>query len=34
MLETVRSCLASAEAQGMGDDDFSSLIRLLGSAGD
>jgi 3-hydroxyisobutyrate dehydrogenase-like beta-hydroxyacid dehydrogenase len=29
MLETVRGCLASAEAQGMGDDDFSSLIRLL-----
>jgi 3-hydroxyisobutyrate dehydrogenase-like beta-hydroxyacid dehydrogenase len=34
MLETVRGCLASAEAQGMGDDDFSSLIRLLGSARD
>jgi 3-hydroxyisobutyrate dehydrogenase len=32
MLETVRGCLARAEAQGMGDDDFSSLIRLLGSA--
>lgn len=30
MLETVRACLACAEAQGMGDDDFSSLIRLLG----
>ena len=30
MLETVRGCLARAEAQGMGDDDFSSLIRLLG----
>ena len=29
MLETVRGCLARAEAQGMGDDDFSSLIRLL-----
>jgi len=32
LLETVRGCLARAEAQGMGDDDFSSLIRLLGSA--
>ncbi len=30
LLETVRGCLARAEAQGMGDDDFSSLIRLLG----
>jgi 3-hydroxyisobutyrate dehydrogenase-like beta-hydroxyacid dehydrogenase len=30
LLETVRECLAHAEAQGMGDDDFSSLIRLLG----
>jgi 3-hydroxyisobutyrate dehydrogenase-like beta-hydroxyacid dehydrogenase len=29
LLATVRSCLARAEAQGMGDDDFSSLIRLL-----
>jgi len=29
LLETVRGCLARAEAQGMGDDDFSSLIRLL-----
>jgi len=29
LLETVRACLARAEAQGMGDDDFSSLIRLL-----
>ena len=33
LLETVRGCLARAEAAGMGDDDFSSLIRLLGSAG-
>ena len=33
LLETVRECLARAEAQGMGDDDFSSLIRLLGSVG-
>jgi 3-hydroxyisobutyrate dehydrogenase-like beta-hydroxyacid dehydrogenase len=31
LLETVRECLARAEAQGMGNDDFSSLIRLLGS---
>jgi 3-hydroxyisobutyrate dehydrogenase-like beta-hydroxyacid dehydrogenase len=31
LLETVRDCLARAEAQGMGDEDFSSLIRLLGS---
>ncbi len=30
LLEAVRGCLARAEAQGMGDDDFSSLIRLLG----
>ena len=30
LLATVRGCLARAEAQGMGDDDFSSLIRLLG----
>lgn len=29
LLETVRECLARAEAQGMGNDDFSSLIRLL-----
>jgi 3-hydroxyisobutyrate dehydrogenase len=29
LLATVRGCLAAAEAQGMGDDDFSSLIRLL-----
>jgi 3-hydroxyisobutyrate dehydrogenase-like beta-hydroxyacid dehydrogenase len=29
LLATVRSCLARAETQGMGDDDFSSLIRLL-----
>lgn len=29
LLETVRACLAQAEQQGMGDDDFSSLIRLL-----
>jgi 3-hydroxyisobutyrate dehydrogenase-like beta-hydroxyacid dehydrogenase len=29
LLATVRDCLARAEAQGMGDDDFSSLIRLL-----
>jgi hypothetical protein len=26
---SVRECLARAEAQGMADDDFSSLIRLL-----
>jgi 3-hydroxyisobutyrate dehydrogenase-like beta-hydroxyacid dehydrogenase len=31
MLKTVRRCLADAEAHGMGDDDFSSLIRLLGA---
>jgi 3-hydroxyisobutyrate dehydrogenase-like beta-hydroxyacid dehydrogenase len=30
LLETVRACLAQAEQQGMGDEDFSSLIRLLG----
>jgi len=30
LLGAVRGCLARAEAQGMGDDDFSSLIRLLG----
>jgi 3-hydroxyisobutyrate dehydrogenase-like beta-hydroxyacid dehydrogenase len=30
LLAALRACLASAEAQGMGDDDFSSLIRLLG----
>ena len=30
LLGTVRACLARAEAQGMGDDDFSSVIRLLG----
>jgi len=30
LLETMRQCLARAEALGMGDDDFSSLIRLLG----
>jgi 3-hydroxyisobutyrate dehydrogenase-like beta-hydroxyacid dehydrogenase len=30
LLDTVRGCLAKAEQQGMGDDDFSSLIRLLG----
>ena len=29
LLETVRGCLARAEGQGMGDDDFASLIRLL-----
>jgi 3-hydroxyisobutyrate dehydrogenase-like beta-hydroxyacid dehydrogenase len=29
MLKTVRACLAQAESQGMGDDDFCSLIRLL-----
>jgi len=29
LLETVRACLDHAEAQGMGDDDFSSLVRLL-----
>jgi 3-hydroxyisobutyrate dehydrogenase-like beta-hydroxyacid dehydrogenase len=34
ILETVCGCLARAQAQGMGDDDFSSLIRLLGSVGD
>jgi 3-hydroxyisobutyrate dehydrogenase-like beta-hydroxyacid dehydrogenase len=28
-LAMVRDCLARAEAQGMGDDDFASLIRLL-----
>ncbi len=30
LLGVVRACLAHAEAQGLGDDDFSSLIRLLG----
>jgi 3-hydroxyisobutyrate dehydrogenase-like beta-hydroxyacid dehydrogenase len=29
LLATVRECLARAGQQGMGDDDFSSLIRLL-----
>jgi 3-hydroxyisobutyrate dehydrogenase-like beta-hydroxyacid dehydrogenase len=29
LLETIRGCLAAAEAQGMGDDDFSALVRLL-----
>jgi len=29
LLKTVRLALADAEAQGMGDDDFCSLIRLL-----
>lgn len=29
LLKTVRACLAQAEARGMGNDDFSSLIRLL-----
>lgn len=29
LLKTVRACLARAEAEGMGDDDFSVLIRLL-----
>jgi 3-hydroxyisobutyrate dehydrogenase-like beta-hydroxyacid dehydrogenase len=29
VLETVRTCLARAEASGMADDDFSSLVRLL-----
>jgi 3-hydroxyisobutyrate dehydrogenase-like beta-hydroxyacid dehydrogenase len=29
LLKTVRGCLARAEQQGMGNDDFSSLIRLL-----
>jgi 3-hydroxyisobutyrate dehydrogenase len=29
LLETVRSCLDRAENQGMGNEDFSSLIRLL-----
>jgi 3-hydroxyisobutyrate dehydrogenase-like beta-hydroxyacid dehydrogenase len=29
LLATVRGCLARAEQQGMADDDFSSLIRLL-----
>jgi 3-hydroxyisobutyrate dehydrogenase-like beta-hydroxyacid dehydrogenase len=35
LLRAVRECLARAEAQGMADDDFSSLIRLLdlGTAG-
>jgi 3-hydroxyisobutyrate dehydrogenase-like beta-hydroxyacid dehydrogenase len=28
-LDTVRDCLARAEARGLGDDDFASLIRLL-----
>jgi 3-hydroxyisobutyrate dehydrogenase-like beta-hydroxyacid dehydrogenase len=31
VLGAVRACLARAEAQGMGDDDFSSVIRLLGT---
>ncbi len=30
LLTAVRRCLAEAEARGMGDDDFSALIRLLG----
>jgi 3-hydroxyisobutyrate dehydrogenase-like beta-hydroxyacid dehydrogenase len=30
LLAAVRDCLAAAETQGMGNDDFSSLIRLLG----
>ena len=34
LLHTVRECLARAEAQGMGDDDFSSLIRLLEATGE
>jgi 3-hydroxyisobutyrate dehydrogenase len=34
LLHTVRKCLARAEAQGMGDDDFSSLIRLLEATGE
>ena len=29
LLKAVRACLARAEAEGMGDDDFSALIRLL-----
>jgi hypothetical protein len=29
LLKTVRGCLARAEGEGMGDDDFSALIRLL-----
>jgi 3-hydroxyisobutyrate dehydrogenase-like beta-hydroxyacid dehydrogenase len=29
LLATVRECLARAEREGMADDDFSSLIRLL-----
>ena len=33
LLATVRSCLGQAEARGMGDDDFSSLIRLLSDRG-
>jgi 3-hydroxyisobutyrate dehydrogenase len=31
LLTTVRKCLEHAEQQGMGDDDFASLIRLLTS---
>lgn len=31
LLKTVRACLARAEAQGLGDSDFSVLIRLLGT---
>ncbi len=29
LLNTLRGCLARAEGEGMGDDDFSALIRLL-----
>jgi 3-hydroxyisobutyrate dehydrogenase-like beta-hydroxyacid dehydrogenase len=31
ILSTVRACLEGAEKSGMGDDDFSSLIRRLGN---
>jgi 3-hydroxyisobutyrate dehydrogenase-like beta-hydroxyacid dehydrogenase len=33
LLQAVRGCLARAEAQGLGDEDFSSLIRLLDPRG-
>jgi 3-hydroxyisobutyrate dehydrogenase len=32
LLKTVRSCLGRAETQGMGNEDFSSLIRLLAAS--
>ena len=32
LLDTVRGCLSRAEAQGLGDDDFSALIRLLAAS--